>query len=157
MRRRIEPLPGGGYRVQLSEPERELLRRLSRQLRDLVADRDPAVTRLFPPAYASDPDAEREYRRLVGDALLDGKLAALAALEATAGAERLDDEELESWLAALESMRLALGTQLDVGEDAGALPVAEDHPDAPHYALYGWLSWLQEEVVAALASRLPPG
>ena len=28
-------------------------------------------------------------------------------------------------------------------------------PDAPRLALYHWLSWLQEEVVQALATSLP--
>lgn len=155
MRRRIERQPDGGYRVRLPAAERDLLRALPDQLRDLLGGDDPSLARLFPPAYADDPAADAEYRDLVGEGLLRERLASLDALERTADAERLDEEELTAWLGALESLRLVLGTQLDVREDAGALPVATDHPDAPRYALYGWLSWLQEEVVAALAAGLP--
>lgn len=155
MRPRIEPRRGGGYRVRLPTAERELLRALPGQLRELLGSDDPSLARLFPPAYADDADADAEYRDLVGASLLDDKLAALRTLERTADAEELDEEGLAAWLGALESLRLVLGTQLDVREDAGALPVAPDHPDAPRWALYGWLSWLQEEVVAALAGTLP--
>lgn len=155
MRPRIEPRPGGGYRVRLPAAERELLRTLPGQLRDLLGDDDPSLERLFPPAYGDDADAEAEYRGLVGASLRDEKLAALRTLERTADAEVLDDDGLSAWLGALESLRLVLGTQLDVREDAAALPVPPDHADAPRYALYGWLSWLQEEVVAALARTLP--
>ena len=52
--------------------------------------------------------------------------------------------------AALESLRLVLGTQLDVTEESYG-PFDPADPDAPRLALYHWLSWLQEEVVQALA------
>ena len=143
----------GDYRVRLSDHERELLRALPGQLRALLAEDDPSLVRLFPPAYADDPAADAEFQRLVRDGLVDGKLAALSELERTAVAERLDEEQLGAWLGALESLRLALGTQLDVTEDTYASFHPED-PDAPELALYGWLSWLQDEVVRALAASL---
>ena len=87
---------------------------------------------------------------------MDGKLAALRALERTATADRLDEDELGAWLGALESLRLALGTQLDVTEDTYSRFDPED-PHAAELAVYGWLSWLQEEVVHALATSLPGG
>ena len=115
---------------------------------------DASVERLFPPAHADDPDAEEEYRRLVGSSLLDGKLAALGELARTAESDRLTEAELESWLGALESLRLVVGTQLDITEESYGFFDPSD-PDAPRLALYHWLSWLQEEVVQALASALP--
>ena len=54
------------------------------------------------------------------------------------------------------SLRLALGTQLDVTEDTYSRFDPED-PHAAELAVYGWLSWLQEEVVHALATSLPGG
>ena len=115
---------------------------------------EPTLYRLFPPAHANDDAANEDYARLVGPALVDGKLRALAELERTAHATRLDEEELGAWLGALESLRLALGTQLDVTEATyGALDAAD--PDAPRLALYHWLSWLQEEVVQAMSAKLP--
>ena len=49
--------------------------------------------------------------------LLEGKLAALRIVEETADADHLTGEQLEGWLGALESLRLYLGTQLDITEE----------------------------------------
>ena len=86
--------------------------------------------------------------------LLEGKLVALAVVEETAGAEHLSTEQLEAWLGALESLRLFLGTQLDVREELYQRAIDLDDPDAPALALYGYLSWLQEEAVEALSASL---
>jgi uncharacterized protein DUF2017 len=143
----------GDFRVRLSEHERNLLRTLPGQLRSVLALDDPSLVRLFPPAYEDDA-ANAEYRGLVREGLVDGKLAALHELERTATADRLDEDELGAWLGALESLRLALGTQLDVTEDTYTRFDPEG-PQAAELAVYGWLSWLQEEVVHALATSLP--
>ena len=151
--RGIERTRDGTFRVRLPQAERDILKELPAQLHGLLAEGDPSLVRLFPPAHADDPEAEDEYRRLVGSSLLDGKVAALGELERTADADRLTETELESWLGALESVRLVLGSQLDVTEETyGAFDPG--HPDAPRLALYHWLSWLQEEVVRALATTL---
>jgi hypothetical protein len=155
MRRGIVRERRGTFRVSLQREERAILAELPGQLHELLDEGDPSLRRLFPPAHADDAEAEAEYRRLVGDGLVDGRLAALGELERTAHAERLTLEELESWLGALESLRLVLGTQLDITEESyGRLDPA--HPDAPRLAIYQWLSWLQEETVQALAATLPP-
>ncbi len=115
---------------------------------------DPGLRRLFPPAYADDAEADDEYRRLMREELLDGKLAALRVVEESAYAEHLTEEDLESWLGALESLRLYLGTQLDVSEATYAEELEPDDPSAPALALYGYLSWLQEQAVEALSAGL---
>jgi len=143
----------GSVRVSLSSRERELLRALPGQLRELMAADDPSLVRLFPPAYADDDEADAEYRDLVRHGLVDGKLAALRLLEQTADAVRLDEDELGGWLGALESLRLALGTRLDVTEETYAELDPRD-PRAPELALYAWLSWLQEDVIQALTATL---
>ena len=148
----IELRPDGKYGVELSEVERGVLASLPGQLRDALDAGEPTLYRLFPPAHADDDTANEEYATLVGPGLVDGKLRALAELERTAHATSLDEEELGAWLGALESLRLALGTQLDVTEQAAPLDL--DDPDAPRLALYQWLSWLQDEVVSALSEGL---
>jgi hypothetical protein len=154
--RRIQRDRNGGFRLKLPREERELLASLPSQLREVLRDPDddPALRRLFPPAYADDPEADDEYRRLMRDELLEGKLAALRVVEETAYAEHIDADELEAWLGALESLRLYLGTMLDVTEESYESAPDPDDPDAPMMALYGYLSWLQEQAVEALSAGL---
>ena len=151
---RIQRDRKGGYKVRLPAEERELLRTLPAQFRAVLQTDDPSLRRLFPPAYVDDEKANDEYRRLMREELLEGKLEALRVVEETADAEHLSGEQLESWLGALESVRLFLGTQLDVKEEIYDRAIDEDDPDAPALALYGYLSWLQEQVVAALSAGL---
>jgi hypothetical protein len=153
----------GRYSLRLPREERELLRSLPGQLREVLKTDDPHLRRLFPPAYTDDDESDAEFRRLMRAELLEGKLAALQIVERTADAEHLTGEQLEGWLGALESLRLYLGTQLDVSEQTYETELDPDDPSAPALALYGYLSWLQEEAVAALsagweeASASPPG
>lgn len=154
--RRIERDRKGGYRLRLPREERELLASLPRQLREVLRaeEPDPGLRRLFPPAYADDAEADDEYRRLMRAELLEGKLASLRVVEETAYAEHLTVEDLEGWLGAIESLRLYLGTQLDVTEDSYENALDPSDPDAPAMALYGYLSWLQEQAVEALSAGL---
>ena len=154
-RRRVERTPAGTYRLHLPEPERELLGNLVEQLRDLLMETtdDPSVRRLFPTAYNTDPERDREYQQLVRDELLERRLAALWTVEATLSADELDLEQTSAWLSALNDLRLVLGTRLDVGEEL--IEVDADDPDAPAYAVYEYLAFLLTEVVDALAGGLP--
>jgi hypothetical protein len=152
--RRIQRDRKGGYRLRLPPEERELLRSLPEQMRDVLRTDDPALRRLFPPAYPDDAEADDEFRRLMREELLEGKLAALRIVEETVGADHLTGQQLEGWLGALESLRLYLGTQLDITEEVYERDLDPDDPAAPALALYGYLSWLQEEAVAALSSSL---
>ena len=151
---RIQRDRKGGYRLRLPAEERELLGSLPSQFRAVLQTDDPSLRRLFPPAYVDDDEANDEYRRLMREELLEGKLVALAVVEETAGAKHLSTEQLEAWLGALESLRLFLGTQLDVREEIYQRAIDPDDPDAPALALYGYLSWLQEEAVEALSASL---
>jgi hypothetical protein len=144
----------GGYLLNLPPEERALLRSLPAQFRDVLQTDDPSLRRIFPPAYMDDDDANDEFQRLMREELLEGKLAALAIVEETAGADHLTGEQLEGWLGALESLRLFLGTQLDVTDETYAIELDPDDPSAPALALYSYLSWLQEQAVEALSSSL---
>jgi hypothetical protein len=147
----------GGIRLQLRDPEREVLASTLDQLRQaLVADPDDAgLRRLFPPGYADDPERDAEYRELVRDELLEGRLAAIDTVEAGLGGDPVAPDAAGSWLQALNALRLVVGTRLDVSEDDE--PVLDPaHPDAPLWALYLFLSQLVEELVGALAGTLPP-
>ena len=137
----------------MAKQERELLRGLPGQLRQLLDDdpEDDAVKRLFPPAYRDRPEHEDEYRRLMGDDLRERRLAALALMEETLDAERLSEEQASGWLRALNDLRLVIGTRRDVQEDTFGTEIDESDTRAPALALYGYLSLLEEELVEALA------
>jgi uncharacterized protein DUF2017 len=142
---------GGEIELRLSRDERTLLASLAAELRaQLDGDtHDPSLRRLFPPAYDDDAD-EQAYRELAGDSLLDGRRAALELMAETVDSDRLSAEDADAWLRALNDLRLVLGTRLDVQEDTFASDLRPDDPDAPALAVYGWLSWQQEQLVAAL-------
>jgi len=143
-----------GYRVSLGRDERELLDLLAAELVQLVTADDDAVARLFPAAYRDDPAAEEEYRRLTRSSLVDGRVSMLETLRATSSAERLTQQEADAWLGALNDLRLVLGERLGVTEDLYANGIDPHDPRAPELSVYGWLTWLQAELVEALASRL---
>jgi hypothetical protein len=154
--RRIQRSRRGEYWVRLPAEEREILASLPAQLRELLAGDDPALSRLFPPAYADDPDADAEYRRLMRPDLVERRLTALDVMEATLSADRLTEDELGAWLGALNDLRLVLGTRLDVTEDMYERPLSPEDPRAGAFGLYLYLGWLEEQVVEALAGGLDP-
>jgi hypothetical protein len=145
----------GDFEVHLGDGERELLRSLVPQLRELLAAGaagttvDSSLTRLFPTAYPDDAELDAEYQSLVRDELLEKRLAALDVVEETVDAERLTEEQLLRWMGSVNDLRLVLGTRLDVTEDMDDVDL--DDPDAPLYGVYGYLGWLLEHIVEALS------
>jgi hypothetical protein len=135
----------------LTDEERVVLRTLPGQLREILHTDDPALRRLHPPAYQDDPEREAEYRRLVRDDLLRERLQALEVMEATIDAGTLDQEQMAAWLGAINDLRLVLGTRLDVTEEMYEEGISPEDPRAATFALYQYLGWLEEQVVAALA------
>jgi len=152
-RRRVKRTRGGGYRIDLPTEERELLRHLLPQLRELISvpPDDPQVRRLYPTAFPDDPEKEAEYRRFMHDELVASRQAAIDAVEASLDAKELDDAQANAWMTSLNSVRLVLGTMLDVSEDTDVALVSDDDPDVQAYALYAYLSLLLEEMLDAVS------
>jgi len=142
----------GQFEIRLSPEERDLLRGLAPRMREVFEDdADPVRGRLFPVAYPEDDDRQTEYRLLVQGELLDSHLAALAILEETVDAERLDEDALLGWMRSLNEVRLVLGVRLEVTEEGDERPTSSDDPRTPAYAVYDYLTWLQGEIIEALA------
>jgi hypothetical protein len=146
----------GAFLVQLGADERDLLRRLAVELEELLAGEpdDSSLRRLRPRAYEEDDEGEKEFRSLMGAELEEGRLENLRGLAESAGNECLDADELDRWLAALNDLRLVLGTRLDVREDSFASAFDPNAPDAYELAVYAFLTWLQEAAVEAAAGAL---
>lgn len=151
---RVRRTRRGDFQIRLPSVERDVLRALPDQLRRLLDAEDASLLRLFPPAYQDDPEANAEYERLVHDDLRLRRLQALEVLEGTIDAERLDEDQMQAWLTALNDLRLVLGTKLDVSEELDPEAMPDDDPEAHGHALYYYLGWLQEQVVEALVSSL---
>ena len=152
--RRVRRTRRGDFEVQLPEEERALLRSVSLQVRAVLLEPDtaaaPWLARLFPVAYPEDEEREREYRQLMHDELRNRHMEAIETLEATLGAERLSEAQMLGWLAALNDVRLVLGTRLDVSEETTEDDYEEDDPDHGLFGVYTYLGWLQEQVVTAV-------
>jgi hypothetical protein len=140
----------GTVRLSFLPHETALLRELLDELERLLDNpEDPDLRRLFPPAHA-DRESEEQYRSLVGDELLSGRAKALATVRDTLGRDTLDPDEADAWLRALNDLRLVLGTRLDVSEEIDWEAVDLQDPRGRDLAVYGYLSWLQEQLVEAL-------
>ena len=144
---------GDEFELLLPDDERDVLRHVLPQLRELLDGdlADPALRRLFPTAYADDPERDREYQQLVRDELADRRRAAIDTFVATIDATRLDEDQISAWMRAVNDLRLVIGTRLDVSEDEELVPHPDD-PEAPLIALYGYLGLLLDSIVEALAS-----
>ncbi len=147
-RRLIRPLGRDRYRINLPVPLRELLPVVARELDELLDTEDASLRRLFPTAYAQDPERDAEYQVLARDQLIDRRRAAIADFVATAHAEEVNGEQLAAWMRVINDLRLVLGTRLDVTEDE--LELDPDSSDAPVMELYRLLGYLLEEIVEAL-------
>lgn len=160
-RKRVTRARRGGLDVRLPPEERALLASLPGQLeRVLDSADDPSdvqpevLRRLFPVAYARDVTAEQNYAAIVRSELLEQRRESLAVLAQTADAAHLSNEEAEAWLASLNDLRLVIGTSLDVDEEPPE--VDENDPRYAEWVCYGYLSFLQGELVDALSGSLPP-
>ena len=153
-----------GVEARLEPLEAALLRDLVDDLLSLLAEdsiaADPVLGRLFPDGYRDDPEAAAELRSLIQDDLRAGKRAALQTTLDGLGSRNakgrvlLDDESAQSWLGALNDLRLSLGTRLGVTEetyDELELPASDgDGPRRQTLEIYAWLGWLQESLVETL-------
>ena len=146
--------------VDLPEDEQQMLAHVLPQLRELVmAETDPALRRLRPAARPDDDEAEAAYRDMVDNDLLRSRLEAIEVVEEGIGGTTLDDEGVAAWMHSLNALRLVLGERLDVdviGHDAlENLPDDDDRVGI--VALYEWLGWLLEQLVASAMQSLPEG
>ncbi|MFF3504897.1 DUF2017 domain-containing protein [Streptomyces sp. NPDC003247] len=136
---------------------------------------DPVLRRLFPDAY-TDPEAapgpreaeERrsrsaEFRRYTENDLRAGKrenaLAVVRSLDALsveaegAAVLKLSPGESRQWLGALNDLRLAIGSRLEITDDEDTdllYRLPDDDARKPMVMAYLWLGGLQETLVTTL-------
>jgi hypothetical protein len=144
----------GDVVVDIDESIRDAMRTLLDELRELLmTGNHPGLRRLYPTAYPQDEDLEEGYRSLVHDSLLAQRLDSIEAMENSLDAKTLTDAQLDAWMHGVNSVRLVLGTILDVGEGE-ELP-DPTAPDAQQRVLYYILGYLLEQIVDVLFSTVP--
>ena len=151
----------GRFTVSLGTGERELLSELCRQSRELLEEEDPSsdpsIARLFPAAYKDDPLRSLEFETSLGDAPRAGKLAAIDTLERTIDSKELSEEELLTWMGAVNDFRLLLGTRIDIKEESTERDYPEDDPNHDSFQVYVYLTWLEDRMLRALGEPETPG
>ncbi|MEW2446041.1 DUF2017 domain-containing protein [Streptomyces parvulus] len=138
---------------------------------------DPVLRRLFPDAYG-DPEgtpqareaeeqraSSAEFRRYTENDLRAGKretaLAVVRALDALTSRSagqgtallELSAEESRQWLGALNDLRLAIGSRLEIADEDDTdllYRLPDEDPRKPMVMAYLWLGGLQESLVATL-------
>jgi hypothetical protein len=137
---------------------------------------DPVLRRLFPDAYGgpggepvSPEEAEEqhahsaEFRRFTENDLRarkrDNALAVIRSLDALTSASeqggvlKLSQQESEQWLGALNDLRLAIGSRLEVVDEDDTdhlYRLPDEDPRKPMVMAYLWLGGLQETLVTTL-------
>ena len=156
--RRFQRKANGAIRLRLTRSERELLRTVRAELADLLDENpdDPDLRRLFPPAHG-EPERDADYRTLVHDELVQRRRRALDTLLETVDSDMLTVDEADEWLTILNDARLVLGTRLDITEETNLAAIDPRDPRARERAVYIYLSWLQEQLVEAIAAGIDPG
>ena len=124
------------------------------------APENATMQRLLPDFVREDsgapPGSDSALRSMHEPEIIDAKIAAaqrvLDTIPTGGGVVELGEDDAEAWIAALNDMRLALGTLLDIGPDTPEIFPAGD-PRAPHLGVYQWLTGLQEYLVLGLMGK----
>jgi hypothetical protein len=149
---------GDRFIVRLSKGVRGLLVELCRQSRALLdaedPSSDPAVSRLFPPAYPDDPLRNLEFETNLGAAPRAGKLQALDVVERTAQASTLTEDELLAWIGVVNDLRLVLGTRIEITEDVTDEDFPADDPRLATYRVFRFLGYLLGEMLEGMGAPM---
>lgn len=144
-----------------SDPFAQLMAQLKVAPEEITVPDDPVLLRLLPTAYA-DPEAAADFRRYTEPTLRGKKKQILAQIRAALEIIVDDDragtvEELDSdtWLMAINDLRLALGVRLEITPDSYDLfeTLSDDEPQKSIFAVYFWLGWLQESLLSLVTDR----
>jgi len=153
---RVVTRSGSGYTLHLGKDEREVVTRLLAELRTMQSDPDAAeaTARLYPVVHPDRPDQEDEYQRLMRSELIESRSAGIdTAIEVLSRPGRkvtLSESELLAFSRAINSVRLVLGTILEVTEDDD-LDAPPELTDSPEYQLYAYLSYILDASITALS------
>ena len=148
-------------RLIVTGRELELLRLVPLRIRAALTGPSASakvIDRLFPKTHV-DPELEREHRRLLGETLLERRLELLVLYGQILdkGTRRpisyridLNSGEIDVLLHVLNDLRLILGTELGISSNGWWEEGPSDPAHLADFHFLGYLSSVEEEVLAAL-------
>ena len=155
LRRPFQSKGSDRFIINLGQRERQVLRAVCEDLLGALDEPEaqPLLRRVYPVAHVDDAAIDSVYQEMVHSDLVASRQAALERVVATVEDDELDRETLDTWMIGLNTVRLVLGTRLDVGE--GPQPELEpDDPDLVARAVYEFLGGIVETIVRSLTSTL---
>ena len=155
LRRPFQPKGSDRFIINLGQRERQVLRAVCEDLLGALDEPEaqPLLRRVYPVAHVDDAAIDSAYQEMVHSDLVASRRAALERVVATVDDDELDRQTLDTWMIGLNTVRLVLGTRLDVGE--GPQPELEpDDPDLVARAVYEFLGGIVETIVRSLTSTL---
>jgi hypothetical protein len=147
-----------GIRVRAADRELAVLRAVPGFLATVPQDAvDTSQRRIDRPVYPDDPAADREFRRLTASDAQEARTHDREIFETVirrldAGSADLSVGEGEALVRAIGSARIALAARSGLFE----LEELPPDPSTPQQMLIVFLGMVQEDLVAALTSTLPP-
>lgn len=139
----------GTFSFDFNQDLKDAIVRFAEQLSEGLGSDSPDLTRLFPTAYADDPEKDEGYQIFSKDELIEGRRESIGTMMRSAHSETLTFDELNAWMRTCNDLRLVLGTRLEISEDDSEKLPPED-PHAPIMELYQILGYLVSEIVEAL-------
>jgi hypothetical protein len=151
-KRTIQPKGSDRFVINLDADERAVVKAVCEDVLGVLDDGDanPFLRRLFPVAHVDDEEINAQYRDLVRSDLLRTRREILERVAATAHDTELDRTTLDVWMVGLNTVRLVLGTRLDVTEESSP-DLDPDDPDVPAWMLYEFLGSLVSLIIDALS------
>jgi hypothetical protein len=153
---RLVTKSGSGFTLHIGKDERALVSRLLEELRAMQSDpaAAEATVRLFPVVHPNDAGEEEEWQRLMRDELVQSRTEGIdTVVQVLARPGRkvtVDSDEMLAFVRAVNSVRLVLGTILEVTEDDD-LDAPPELVESPEYQLYGYLSYVLDACVRAMS------
>lgn len=146
----------GRFDIVLPQQVRDVLEDTIDQIDGLLDDPDLAMLRrLQPNPYPDDSEQAAAWRLLAGEQLRDVQRDSFATLRRIHASGIVGVDELWTWIRALNTMRLVLGTAIGIEEDGVEVPEpSPEDPIRPMWELYHLSTFVQYEIVAELSGTV---
>ncbi len=150
-RRPVVRQDDGTFSFDFNQDLKDAIVGFAGQLGEGLGSDSPDLKRLFPTAYADDPEKDAGFQIFSRDELIEGRRESIELMMRSAHSDTLTFDELNAWMRTCNDLRLVLGTRLEISEDDNEELPPED-PNAPMMDLYRILGYVVSEIVDALMS-----